>query len=305
MVADQSFGFSRSEGTARFTSFTASQQFAAWIVAIAAVVLSRERRVTVQWLAAAVAGVVLVANGSRMWLACYAAVLAVFCLVRLKATARVVSTIVAALALVVALQLAHADRPTHDDLAGLGRIRALLNASREGAAALLAIDTVGWRVSLYEDFLAALRSATTGELIFGHGTSSGYAVVTHIAGIAITDPNRAVHNEWLRVVHEWGIAGLCIWAAFVASVARLVSARAGRASAPLVVYAAGLFGATLIENVFASAGSGLGLGMAIVGGALVTSEPSAVAVRAERTAAPRCWRVVDTRERLASSQVSA
>ena len=41
----------------------------------------------------------------------------------------------------------------------------------------------------------------------------GTAIGTFARGIG--DPNRAVHNEWLRILYEWGGVGLGLWFVFI------------------------------------------------------------------------------------------
>jgi hypothetical protein len=171
ITADQSFGFSRSVGTARFTSFTASQQFAAWVVVLTAAVLALRTRLATGWLVASVAGAVLMANGSRTWLVCYAAILASFALVKLRSMARMVSIMLLAVVVLGGLLMSSLDANQGGEMGGVARIQAVLSASREGGAAMLmTIDTIGWRFVLYEELVYALQESSPGQLLFGHGT---------------------------------------------------------------------------------------------------------------------------------------
>jgi hypothetical protein len=288
ITADQSFGFSRSVGTARFTSFTASQQFAAWVVVLTAAVLALRTRLATGWLVASVAGAVLMANGSRTWLVCYAAILASFALVKLRSMARMVSIMLLAVVVLGGLLMSSLDANQGGEMGGVARIQAVLSASREGGAAMLmTIDTIGWRFVLYEELVYALQESSPGQLLFGHGTSAAYEVVTSLAGTIITDPNRAAHNEWLRIAYEWGAAGMCLWLLFGASLMLWIRRRTTRQTLPIVIFAGGLMVATLLENLLASAGSGVGVGaglaVAVLAAPRVRRQP-----RAER---PVRWRL--------------
>src|SRR5690606_25996244 len=127
----------------------------------------------------------------------------------------------------------------------------------------------------------------TERLLFGHGTSSSYDVVSAIAGSAITDPNRAAHNEWLRAVYEWGLLGLALWTAFVFTAIRWVAARVERSTVPMLAYGAGVLAATLVENVLASAGTGLGVGIALAVATFASGKIVPGVARAHRY---RLWR---------------
>ena len=84
----------------------------------------------------------------------------------------------------------------------------------------------------------------------------------------IGDPNRAVHNEWLRILYEFGIVGFSIWLAFMVSV--IVFAYQGMRkdpngnSKPLLIYLPAFFGGLSAENILAGAGHAGNIGFLLL-----------------------------------------
>ncbi len=136
------------------------------------------------------------------------------------------------------------------------------------------IGTVTFRQQMYSLVTAAHLQGDWNERVFGFGTSAGgeiqerYFYVSGQSGPNF-DANRTVHNEWLRILYEFGYLGLGLWTAFyvVLSWKVLKLLRGGRNDAYAlasiwIALAIGL----VTENVFASAGSALALGLGIVFG---------------------------------------
>ena len=71
------------------------------------------------------------------------------------------------------------------------------------------IGTAQARIVIYEKVQHAISQRTPTEQIFGSGTSSGGSL------LGTSDPNRAMHNEFLRAFYEWGIFGAVFFCLFV------------------------------------------------------------------------------------------
>ena len=83
------------------------------------------------------------------------------------------------------------------------------------------LANLNFRLSVYDGAISELGSSSMGELLLGHGTSSGGNVVMRVFPRSYKadtlDPNRVLHNEWLRALYEWGVGGLCLVIAVLAT----------------------------------------------------------------------------------------
>ena len=130
--------------------------------------------------------------------------------------------------------------------------------------------TFGWRILVYEHALEALSGRSIAGLAFGSGTSSGGEVAT----VALWgspegwDPNRTIHDEFLRAEYEWGIIGLGLGLGLLVYAVRRLWGRAFQMRS-LGGFAAlaimpGILLALLVENPLAGPGSAEGLGYLVV-----------------------------------------
>ena len=136
------------------------------------------------------------------------------------------------------------------------------------------VGTVSFRQRMYSLVTASHLQGSWNQRLFGFGTSAGGEVLEryfYTPGFigSNLDANRAVHNEWLRILFEFGFVGLALWAAFYTAltwkVFLLLRTRQNEAYALLSVWVALSIG-LVTENVLASAGSALALGLGIVFG---------------------------------------
>lgn len=92
------------------------------------------------------------------------------------------------------------------------------------------------------------------------------------------DANRVIHNEWLRALYEWGVAGLSLLAlsllALPLGVLRTSDSR-WRRNAPIVLAFLPAFLASLsAENVLAGAGNAVTMSLALIVALLWAPQPS-------------------------------
>jgi len=253
----------------RFTSFSAPQYFAAFLVAVLAI---------------------LMFSGARGWFH-YATCGGLMAAIVLSGS-RYVFVSMVALAVIGCFQLAsgrHGSlkwRPNFRKMlltlgiaaAGIGilvaylpynRIDELVGAVSEDDATVEDVGTFAWRLGIYEDVLEHLEKRTGPELFFGSGTSSGAALMLnhdpdHYDREGI-DANRVLHSEFLRALYEWGIPGLGLLLAFViATTAGFVQKIAAEGGGTALAFAGALPSIVLglaIENMLASAASAGGVGI--------------------------------------------
>jgi len=275
-----SYGFDGVGQPSRFSSFVAAQQYAAFLVAFLAVILwQRELRFHTRVGLSLAVCLALLLNGSRTWFLGAALVGVVYLFLSFRrvvvATAFGLATI--ALFVLLAANLQPSNTSVLDD--SEGRIAATLSALIGGneTSHNIGMANLSFRLSVYEGVLTELRAATPRELFLGHGTSTGGSVVMRVFPHSYhedtLDPNRAIHDEWLRALYEWGIVGLI---AMVGVFATLVAGVIARYRDPATRYGAiavfSFLPAFLLafstENVLAGAGNAITMSMAIVIGML-------------------------------------
>jgi len=158
------------------------------------------------------------------------------------------------------------------------RISELLSSVTEREASVEDVGTLAFRLLIYHEAADELSQRNLSKLLVGSGTSSGWDVLLVAVGSEygfVMDPNRAMHNEFLRSFYEWGVIGLCLLILFVVEVLR-VSLRAFRArrswqaAAFLSIFPAMLLSLN-VEPVLAGAGGPGGTGYVLVLAALISS----------------------------------
>lgn len=86
------------------------------------------------------------------------------------------------------------------------------------------IGTAQFRTNIYATLLDQIKQKPMNAVFFGSGTSSTGELITQ--GLFTyrdynentVDANRLAHNEFLRALYEWGVIGLTIFLAFLGSV---------------------------------------------------------------------------------------
>jgi O-antigen ligase len=207
----------------RFTSFTGAQSFAAFLLSLFAILLFTQRwsaAVIVTALAAA-AGILL--TGSRsifigfLWIIVFLAVVYAKRKGRRFTLAQVAKRIALGMAvLLVAGIVVLKNLPEN-------RLNQLFSAMVSPDSSMEDVGTFVWRFSLYQKTLEALSARSPQRLLVGSGTSSAAALVldTGVFTLANVDANRAIHDEFLRALYEWGVPGVLLLIAFLVEASRI------------------------------------------------------------------------------------
>ena len=152
------------------------------------------------------------------------------------------------------------------------RIFALRGLVADGRFNPDAIGTFEWRLEAYRTALDRIESRGLLANVFGSGTSSGADVILEFNPTAFPantiDPNRSLHNEFLRSFYEWGVIGATLFVSFLASIVIGVVRQTRRCGwqttwafwGMLPTLMLGL----LLENVLAGSGTPVGTGFALV-----------------------------------------
>ena len=253
----------------RFTSFSAPQYFAAFLVAVLAILMFSGER---GWFHYATCGglmAAIVLSGSRYVFVSMVALAVIGCFqlasgrhgsLRWRPNLRKMLLTLGIAAAGIGILVAYLPYNRIDELVG---------AVSEDDATVEDVGTFAWRLGIYEDVFEHLEKRTGLELFLGSGTSSGAALMLnhdpdHYDREGI-DGNRVLHSEFLRALYEWGIPGLGLLLAFViATTTGFVQKIAAEGGGPALAFAGALPSIVLglaIENMLASAASAGGVGI--------------------------------------------
>lgn len=252
----------------RFKSFSSAQSFAAFLVALFAVALcSKSARIAVRLLLCGILIIALTFDGSRLWMV--GLVLSTIVALLISNVAAWFKVCMVGVSIVaVALGIAETDLVLNvlAREASSNRIVAAAVAGYRGDSKSYGLGTYRFRRELDLRAIAAIRNSGMRELIFGHGTSNSAELAGGLA--RNPDPNRIMHNEWLRVPYEWGIPGTLFWLMFFASItlyaAQGVRSEQADYSKPLLVYLPAFLLGLAGENIIAGAGNDVSAGFLLV-----------------------------------------
>jgi len=275
VYAGRTYGFDGTDEPLRFTSFASAQQYAGYLVAFLALLLSQGTFARARTPLLAAVSVALILNGSRTWIAGAGLLLIAYGWLSFRRLVAYIAFGFATMAL-GALLLVNLTRLDADSITdSSGRVTATLSAILAGhdTSHNAGLRNLNFRLAMYDAALNEIRSSDARELLFGHGTSSGGMVALRAFPARYKldhlDPNRTIHDEWLRVFFEWGLLGLALFVGvFFTLIAGLVIKCRGRASkspAGAVLAALPAFlAAVSTENVIAGAGNAIMMSFGIV-----------------------------------------
>ncbi len=256
----------------RFTSFMPAQGFASFLGALFCLALcSQALKLQVRIAVCLAIVIALVFNGSRIW---FLGILISTVIALLISDLRpwikfcTLGAIVILASLLIRESSLIVERLGRD--ASSNRIVAALSAFYEGNSASRGLGTLNFRKTIGATAIERIKESSLSELILGRGTSNA-AIVTgslYRGYSGYGDPNRMLHNEWLRILYEWGIVGFLFWGLFVGSIA--VFAFEGIRNDPdgnskaLFAYLPSFLIGLAGENFLAGAGSAMSVGFLLL-----------------------------------------
>jgi O-antigen ligase len=176
------------------------------------------------------------------------------------------------------------------------RIAAAITAAYLGNEKDTGLGTFMLRRQLDARAINMIQSSSVAQLLFGHGTSNG-RLVRNDLNKGIGDPNRAMHNEWLRILYEWGIVGIILWLLFIGSLMAYAYHGLRRDSfgfaKPLFIYVPAFCIGVSGENIIAGAGHAENVGLLMLIGiaAIAQRRPLASPAAAQEFALRRASQV--------------
>jgi hypothetical protein len=264
--------------SAQFAPFTGPQSFGPFLACLLSLLLfSKERRdLRVVSIGACLLSLVLV--GSRYALIEAAIVALAWCLLRVGAvpgSGSIRVTHAFTVLLVVGVSVAGLGA-VMKWIAPDSRVNQLLELKSD--VDLAEAGTFGWRLVRYTRALTTLSERSLMGLTFGSGTSSGAEVAMadplaslqddDLEDMDTLDPNRAIHDEFLRAEYEWGFIGLGLGLILLIYSTRELWVRAFRwrslSGFAGLVMMPGIVLALLVENPLAGPGGAASFGYLLV-----------------------------------------
>jgi hypothetical protein len=269
----------------RFTSFSTPQYFAAFLVAVLAILMFCGDK---GWFHYATCGAVMltiVFSGSRYVFVSMVVLVLMACFRLVPGRDESLQWRLNLRKMLVTLAAATAGIVILVSYLPYNRIDELVGVASDEDATGQDVGTFAWRLGIYEDVLEHLEKRTGVELFLGSGTSSGAALMLNhepdhydLQGI---DANRVLHSEFLRALYEWGIVGLVLLLTFLgATIAGFLKKIAAEDGGVGLAFAGALPSIVMglaIENILAGAASAGGVGILLA---------MTFAWRGERIAAP-------------------
>jgi O-Antigen ligase len=253
----------------RFTSFSAPQYFAAFLVAVLAILMFSGEKGWFHYATCGALMVTIVFSGSRYVFVSMVALAVIGCFQLVSGRHGTVKWRPNLRKMLMTLVIAAAGTGILFSYLPYNRIDELVGAVSEDHATVEDVGTFAWRLGIYEDILERLEKRTGPELFFGSGTSSGAALMLnhdpdHYDREGI-DGNRVLHSEFLRALYEWGIPGLGLLLGFVIATTvgfvRKIAAEGGGAGLAFAGALPSIVLGLAIENMLASAASAGGVGI--------------------------------------------
>jgi len=256
----------------RFTSFMPAQGFASFLAALFCLALcSQALRPQVRTAVCIAIVIALIFNGSRIWFFGILISTVIALLVSdLRAWIKLctLGAIVIVASVLIRQSSSIVERLGQD--ASSNRIVAAVSALYEGDSASWGLGTLNFRKTIGATAVERIKESSISELIFGHGTSNA-AIITgslYRGYSGYGDPNRMLHNEWLRILYEWGLIGFLFWCLFVGSIAVFafegIRKDPDGNSKPLLAYLPPFLIGLAGENFLAGAGSAMSVGFLLL-----------------------------------------
>lgn len=265
----------------RFTTFTGAQSFAAFVLSLFAILVFTQEWTPAVIVSAlgAIAGILL--TGSRSiflgfsWILLLAGVIYAKRKGRALTLGRVAKRMaIGGATLVISAVLVLEALPEN-------RLNQMLTAVASPDNSMEDIGTFVWRFSLYQKTVEALASRSPQRLLVGSGTSSAAVLVLDLGvfTLANVDANRAIHDEFLRSLYEWGLPGLLLLTAFLylalRTCIRQIRATDARQAWLFLAILIPMLISLTVENFLADAASPGGVGYNLILAAMLAGGTSA------------------------------
>jgi len=288
--------FGSLEEKSRFTTFTAPQALAAYMLSVLAALSIDEKPDWHNRLGKMLCILGILLTGSRY---VFVGMIAFFILRALLANRTItfagIVRRLAVYAIIVAICVSLIAYFAPDS-----RVNELILTARQLDVSGEDIGTWIWRLAIYAQAVSRISQWTGREYIMGAGTSASGEVIL-AANFAFlnesnVDANRAMHNEFLRVFYEWGGVGILLFIGFLVSIFAVAwrearQSRSGTATA-VIAMAPAIIASLAIENLLANPGAPGGTGYLLcftMGLAFATarvSSPASNLAYADKQAAP-------------------
>lgn len=255
----------------RFTTFSDAQSFAPFLICMIILLVICNRRTVGSVIAVTTAVLGLVLTGSRSNLIGFVWVALIIGIALAKQTHKQVhlsvlirNAVIGCLVVVMLGVLILNAMPRSRLTELLEVVTSYDNHSLES------VGTFAWRLTVYAEAVKELSDRSWQELAMGSGTSSGALVglQTGFFQESNVDPNRVIHDEFLRALYEWGVFGLAAFVCFLGTLFRLGMRMIKLTSSPYAWACLAVFGpllaSLLIENVFADGASPGGVGYCLI-----------------------------------------
>jgi hypothetical protein len=262
--------FGSDEFQSRFTTFTGAQSLAPFLLCLMVLLLFPERPSIFTYLTAIGSAIGVLLTGSRsvfLGMVWVFLIYGIFSAVRSAKNVRIgmilgrMLIIGAAMAVIIAVVVEWLPN---------NRLNEMLTAAVEKNATVEDVGTFGWRFSLYQKTIDELIHRSLPSLVVGSGTSSGASLVLAegFFNEENIDPNRAIHDEFLRSIYEWGLLGIAPFVLFLVRILkldlRLVSKNASPQAWAFLAISVPFFISLAVENFLADSGSPGGVGYNLV-----------------------------------------
>lgn len=259
----------------RFTTFSDAQSFAPFLIAMIILLLLCVKRTLSGWLVAGAALIGFLLTGSRSYLVGFGWVALIVGLVLAKRfrnrlsfwlivkTAASGGLVLALLAVFIVNSMPHS------------RLNELLDVVTSQNDSLEDVQTFAWRLTIWAKTAQEIANRDVRGLLVGSGTSSAATVAMETGYFqeSNVDPNRCIHDEFLRSLYEWGVIGLLGFVCFLFVLIHLSFKLARLTKSPQAWAAVAISGPLLIglfiENIMADGSSPGGIGYCLVFASMV------------------------------------
>ncbi len=257
------------DGRARFTSFISAQEFAAFLAALYCIVLcGKGLNTATRAVACSAIAAMLIMDGSRIWfVGVVIGTLLSLLLARGQAWLKLCAFAVLVCLLMMLVAASDFFFKFMAEKAPGSRLASTVIAIHQGSSQGVGLGTFNFRKQINDTAISRIKNADVSELVFGRGTCNGALITASISSSYkhFPDPNRMFHNDWLRVIYEWGLVGslfwICLFGSIVHYAVRGVAIDPGGDAKPLLIYLPSFMIGLAGENFIAGAGHAANMGL--------------------------------------------